>query len=73
LQEATPFKDGNLTIFSFLNSGKLFKCIGGFYSHKQIQIIEDININWLWFYNHLFNNTVQNIHLPNGIYFKNIT
>jgi hypothetical protein len=35
LQEATPFKDGNITIHSFLNSKNLFKCM-------------DININRLW-------------------------
>jgi hypothetical protein len=47
--------------------------MGGFYSHKQIQTIEDFNINWLVIYNYWFNNTVQYIHLPNGIYFKNST
>jgi hypothetical protein len=42
LQEATPFKDGNLTIFSFLNSGKIFKHMGNFYSHKQIQQLKTL-------------------------------
>jgi hypothetical protein len=50
LQEATTFKDGNITVHSFfLDTALLYKCKGDFYNAVPITRIEDNNIKLLWF------------------------
>jgi hypothetical protein len=48
LQEATIFKDGNITVHSFLDTALLYKCKGDFYNAVPITRIEDNNIKLLW-------------------------
>jgi hypothetical protein len=48
LQEATPSKDRNLTVHSFLNTALIYKCKGNFYNAVPITRIEDNNIKLLW-------------------------
>jgi hypothetical protein len=48
LQEATTFKDGNITVHSFLDMALLYKCKGDFYNAVPITKIEDNNIKLLW-------------------------
>jgi hypothetical protein len=47
LQEAIPFKDGNLTVYSFLNTALIYKCKGDFYNAVLISRIKDNNIRLL--------------------------
>jgi hypothetical protein len=49
LQEATIFKDGNITVHSFLDTALIYKCKGDFYNVVPITRIEDNNIKLLWF------------------------
>jgi hypothetical protein len=51
LQEATTFKDGNITVHSFLDTALLYKCKGDFYNAIPITRIEDNNIKLLWLTN----------------------
>jgi hypothetical protein len=46
LQKATTFKDGNITVHSFLDTAILYK--GDFYNAVVITRIEDNNIKLLW-------------------------
>jgi hypothetical protein len=48
LQEASIFKDGNVTVHSFLDTALLYKCKGDFYNTVPITKIEDSNIKLLW-------------------------
>jgi hypothetical protein len=48
LQESTTFKDGNITVHSFLDTALLYKCKGDFYYAVPITRIEDNNIKLLW-------------------------
>jgi hypothetical protein len=48
LQEATIFKDGNITVHSFLDTASLYKCKGDFYNAVPITRIENNNIKLLW-------------------------
>jgi hypothetical protein len=48
LQEATIYKDGNVTVHSFLDTALLYKCKGDFYNAVPITRIEDNNIKLLW-------------------------
>jgi hypothetical protein len=48
LQEATMFRDGNITVHSFLDTALLYKCKGDFYNTVPITRIEDNNIKLLW-------------------------
>jgi hypothetical protein len=48
LQEATIFKDGNITVHSFLGTDLIYKCKGDFYNVFPITRIEDNNIKLLW-------------------------
>jgi hypothetical protein len=48
LQEATTFKDGNITVHSFLDTALLYKFKGDFYNAVVITRIEDNNIKLLW-------------------------
>jgi hypothetical protein len=43
LQKATKFKDGNITVHSFLDTTLLYKCKGDFYNSVPITKIEDNN------------------------------
>jgi hypothetical protein len=47
LQEATIFKDGNITVHSFLDTALVYKCKGDFYNAVPITRIEDSNIKLL--------------------------
>jgi hypothetical protein len=47
LQEVTTFKDGNITVHSFLDTALLYKCKGDFYTAVPITRIEDNNIKLL--------------------------
>jgi hypothetical protein len=46
LQETYSFVDGNNSIYSFLDSGAVYKCEGGFYSAAQILIDKDNNLRF---------------------------
>jgi hypothetical protein len=48
LQEATIFKNGNITVHSFLDTALLYKCKGDFYNAVPITRTEDNNIKLLW-------------------------
>jgi hypothetical protein len=48
LQEATIFKDGNISVHSFLDTASLYKCKGDFYNVVPITRIENNNIKLLW-------------------------
>jgi hypothetical protein len=48
LQKATTFKNGNITVHSFLNTALLYKCKGDFYNAVPITRNEDNNIKLLW-------------------------
>jgi hypothetical protein len=48
IQKTTTFKDGNITIHSFLDTALLYKCKGDFYNAVPITRIEDNKIKLLW-------------------------
>jgi hypothetical protein len=47
LKESTPFKDGKLTVHSFLNTALIYKCKGDFYNDVPISRIKNNNIKLL--------------------------
>jgi hypothetical protein len=48
LQEAYSFVYGNNTVHSFLDSGIIYKCEGGFYSPSQNLVDKDNNKDYVW-------------------------
>jgi hypothetical protein len=47
LQEAYSFVDGNNTVHSFLDSGTVYKCEGGFHSSVQTLAYKDNNKDYI--------------------------
>jgi hypothetical protein len=47
LQDATTFKDGNITVHSLLDTAMLYKCKGDFYNAIPITRIKDNNLKLL--------------------------